>query len=688
MFDRRSFLAASAALPFAPAAFAQPAGKPEVGAWGFNVAGMDRATAPGDDFFKFANGKWVETTEIPADRSNLTSFAIIAETAAARTRTIIEAQAKSSAPAGSEPRKIGDYFATFMDEARIEQRGATPIQPDLARIAAIKDRVALARALGASVRADVDALNATNYYTPNILGLWVAEALEDTSRYRAYLMQGGLGMPDREYYLGDSPRFAELRAKYKTHIANQLRNAGLSDPDARAARVFDLEMKIARAHWSVDDTGDIQKTKTVWTRAQLATQAPGLNWTVFLAAVGLTGQPSLGIWQPTAIAGISKLTASEPLEAWQDYLAFHTVRHAAPFLSKAFVDESFEFYGRAMSGTPQQRERWKRGVDNTSAALGDAIGKLYVAKHFPPAAKAKAQEMAANVLKAFGQRIDALDWMSPVTKAAAKRKLANFRVAVGYPDRWIDYAGLQVVRGDALGNANRAELFERRRQLAKLGKPVDRTEWFMTPQTVNALFAPSQNSITFAAAILEPTFFDPNADAAVNYGAIGAVIGHEVTHGFDDLGAQFDERGNLRNWWTPQDLARFKAETRKLAEQYSAYEPLPGLHLNGQQVLGENIADVGGLAAAWDAYKLSLGGKPAPVIDGFTAEQRFFLGWAQNYRAKYREAALRRVVVTDVHSPGPWRSYTVRNLDGWYSAFDVKPGQRLYLAPADRVRIW
>jgi putative endopeptidase len=670
------------------ASAAPPKPKPMYGAFGFDVAGMDRSVAPGDDFFEYANGTWYKTTEIPPDRSSFNSFTAIAELAAQRTRAIIEDSARTNAAEGSEARKIGDYYASFMDEAGIQAQGAAPIKAELDRIAAIKTRRDLSAALGGTVRADVDVLNATNYYTPNIMGLWVAEDLNDTTKYRAYLLQGGLSMPDREYYVGASPRFAELRKKYQAHVAAQLKLAGYPQPEAAAARVVALETAIAKAHWTVDQSGDVQKGNTVWTRAELARKAPGLDWDAFLTAAGLQGEPRLGAWQDTAIAGISKLAGSQPLQAWRDYLAFHTVEDAAPYLSKPFVDEHFAFNGTALSGTPQQRERWKRGVDFTSAALGEAIGKLYVERHFPPERKAQAEEMAKNVLTAFGHRIDRIDWMTPETKAKARAKLANFRVYVGYPNRWRDYSGLQIVRGDAYGNQQRAELFELKRNLAKLGGPVDREEWFMSPQTVNALFAPSQNSIIFPAAILEPTFFDPNADAAVNYGAIGGVIGHEVSHGFDDLGAQFDIEGNLKNWWTPTDMAQFKARTKQLVDQYSAYEVFPDLKLNGEQVLGENIADVAGLATAYDAWKLSLNGQEAPVLDGFTGDQRFYLGWAQDYRSKYREAALRRNVVTDVHSPGKWRAYTVRNQDAWYPAFEVRPGQKLYLAPADRVRIW
>lgn len=671
----------------APAA-AAPRPMPEYGTFGFDAAGMDPSVKAGDDFFDYANGGWVRKTEIPADRSSLNTFSVISETAAKRTQAIIEDSAKANAPEGSEARKIGDYYASFMDEAAIEAKGIAPLKPELDRIGAIRTRRDLSRELGATLRADVDALNATDFYTERLFGLWVAEDLDDTTQYRPYLMQGGLGMPDREYYVGAGARFAELRGKYRAHVARMLSLAGHADAEASANRVLALETALAKVHWTVDQTADITKANTVWTRADLARKAPGIDWNAFLSAAGLPGQQRFGAWQDTAIAGTSRLVAGQPLQAWRDYLAFHAIERGAPYLSKPFVDEHFAFNGQALSGTPQQRERWKRGVDNTSAAMGEAIGKLYVERHFSPQAKAQVEEMAKNVLAAFGQRIDRIDWMTPATKAEARKKLANFRVYVGYPDRWRDYSGLSIVRGDAYGNWERGELFEYRRNLAKLGQPVDRHEWFMTPQTVNALFAPSQNSIIFPAAILNPTFFDPNADAAVNYGAIGGVIGHEVSHGFDDLGAQFDADGNLKNWWTPQDTVQFKARTKMLAEQYSAYEPLPGLRLNGEQVLGENIADVAGLAAAYDAWRMSLKGQPAPVLDGFTGEQRFYLGWAQNYRSKFREAALRRNVVTGVHSPGKYRALTVRNQDPWYGAFDVQPGQTLYLAPADRVRIW
>ncbi len=682
-------LAACATAPSADRTVAAAsAGKPKYGSFGFDEAGMDLSVAPGDDFYAYANGGWMKTTEIPADRGSYATFTTLADLAAERTRAIVEDAAKAQAPEGSNTQKIGDYYASFMDEAAIEAAGAAPLKPELDRVAAIRTRADLSRELGATLRADVDALNATDYTTDRLFGLWVAEDMNDASKYRPYLMQGGLWMPDRAYYLDQAPRFQELRAKYKAHVARMFALAGFTDGARRAERVLALETAIAKAHWTVDETGDVAKANNVWSRADLFTQAPGMDWDAWLRGSGLEQQPVFGPWQPSAFAGISKLVGNQPIATWKDYLAFHAIARGAPYLSKAFADESFAFNGTALAGTPQQRERWKRGVDNTSVALGEAVGKLYVERHFTPQAKAQMQEMVRNILVAFDARIDRLDWMSPETKTKAREKLKGFRVGVGYPDKWRDYSGLQVARDDAYGNWERAELFEYRRNLRKLGGPVDRDEWWMTPQTVNALNLPMQNMIVFPAAILEPTFFDPNADAAVNYGAIGGVIGHEVVHGFDDTGALFDAKGDLRNWWTDADMAQFRARGQALADQYSAYEPLPGLHLNGQQVLGENIADLAGLAVAYDAYHLSLKGKAAPVLDGFTPDQRFYFGWAQNYRAKFREASLRRSVLSGVHSPGEYRAQTVRNQDPWYRAFNVRPGQGLYLTPDQRVKIW
>ena len=686
-------LAACATAAPAPAPELAPppvaeAAKPKYGSFGFDVAGMDTAVAPGEDFYAYANGGWMKATEIPADSGSYNTFAVLRDLATERTRAILEDAVKTEAAPGTNARKIGDYYASFMDEAAIEAAGAAPLKPELDQIAAIRTRADLSRELGATLRADVDALNMTDYATDRLFGLWVAEDMNDTSRYRPYIMQGGLGLPDRAYYLDDSARFQDLRAQYRAHIAAMFALAGYADGEARAVRILALETAIAKAHWSVDATGDVARANNVWTHADLQKQAPGIDWNAWLQGAGMSDQPTFGAWQPSAIAGIAKLVGGKPIETWKDYLAFHAIERGAPYLSKAFADEHFAFNGTALAGTPQQRERWKRGVDNANAALGEAVGQLYVERHFTPQAKAQMQEMVKNILAAFDARIDRLDWMSAETKAKAKEKLAVFRVGVGYPDKWRDYSGLEIVRGDAYGNWRRGELFEYRRNLAKLKGTVDHDEWWINPQTVNALNLPMQNMIVFPAAILEPTFFDPNADAAVNYGAIGGVIGHEIVHGFDDTGALFDVKGDLKNWWTPADMAQFKARGQALAAQYSAYEPLPGLHLNGAQVLGENIADLAGLAAAYDAYHLSLEGQAAPVIDGFTADQRFYFGWAQNYRSKFREASLRRNVLSGVHSPGEYRALTVRNLDPWYPAFEVKPGQDLYLAPEQRVKIW
>jgi putative endopeptidase len=466
-----------------------------------------------------------------------------------------------------------------------------------------------------------------------------------------------------------------------------LRLTGYDDVETRAKRVFDLEAAIARTHWNQVDTADPSKTNNPFKRADFAAKAPGLDWDAYFQAAGLAGQADFIVAQPSAIAGISKLTASEPIEAWKDWLAFRAIARAAPFLPKAFVAEDFAFNGKTLAGTPQLQERWKRGVNVVNNAMGEAVGKLYVEKYFTPQAKAEAQEIVKNLIAAFDKRIAANDWMSPATREKARAKLHTLTVGIGYPDRWRDFSGLEVRAGDAFGNWRRADLFEYRYQLAKLKGPVDRNEWHLLPHQVNALNAPLQNSIVFPAAILEPTFYDPSADPAVNYGAIGGVIGHEITHSFDDTGALFDPQGKLSNWWTEADFANFRARGKALAEQFSKYCPLD-ICVNGELTLGENIADLGGLNAAYDAYHLSLGGKPAPTIDGFTADQRIFLGWAQNYRSKFREPTLRRLLLTDPHSPGEFRADMVRNLDAWYPAFDVKPGQKLALTPEQRVRIW
>ncbi len=650
------------------------------------LSGMDAAVVPGNDFFRYANGQWLRSTEIPPDRSQYGTTSVMAELTLQRTQSLLQ-QARS-APAGSEARKVGDYYATFMDEAGIEQKGLRPLQPQLARIAAIGDRRQLARELGSTLRTDVDALNNTEFHTGNLFGLWVAQDLDDPSRYAPFLLQGGLGMPDRSFYIDPSAHMAAIRDKYRAHIAAVLRLAKISDADAKAARIYGLEERIAQAHWTRAESEQVRKADNHWPRADLDRRAPGLDWASFLSAAGLQDQAELVLWQPSAVIGIAALVGSEPLATWKDYLTFHAIEHFSNDLPKAFVDEQFAFYGGVLSGTPEQRPRWKRAVDATNDALGEAVGKLYVQHFFPPAEKRRAEAMVRNLLAAFGTRIDHLQWMSPATKVKAKAKLATLKVSVGYPDKWRDYSGLQVVPGDAFGNLQRAELFEYHRNLAKLGKPVDRGEWAMTPQLVNAVNLPVMNAINFPAAILQPPDFDPKRPMVMDYGAIGATIGHEISHSFDDQGALFDASGKLQNWWTPQDLAHFEASAAQLAAQFDAYRPFPDVHVNGQQTLSENVADVAGLAAAYDAYHLAAGTHSAPAAGTFSDDQLFFLSFAQSWRQKIREPALRQRLVTDGHAPAEYRADTVRNLDPWYPAFNVEPGQTLYLSADDRVRMW
>jgi putative endopeptidase len=653
---------------------------------GLDLAGIDRSVAPGDDFFRYANGAWVKATEIPPDRSSYGPAEQLAELTAERTAELVRNTA--AAPAGSEARKIGDYYASFMDEAGIEKQGLEPLQPALRRIDAIKDRAQLAQALGATLRADVDVLNNTNLQTPNLLGLWVAQDLDDPARYVPFLLQGGLGMPDRDYYLNPSQNMADIRAKYQAHIAGMLALAHVADAQGKAARIFDLERRMAQVHWSRAQSEEVLKGNNHWARKDFAVRAPGLDWEAFLGAAGLARQQQFVVWQPSALTGLSALTASEALETWKDYLRFHALEANAAYLPQAFVEEHFAFNGRVLSGTPQLRPRWKRAMADTNNALGEAVGKLYVQRYFPPAEKARAEAMVRNLLAAFAVRIDRLGWMAPETRAKAKAKLATLKVGVGYPDKWRDYSGLKVVRGDAFGNAQRAELFEYQRNLAKFGTAVDRSEWVMNPQLVNAVNLPAMNALNFPAAILQPPYFDPNRDPVMDYGATGATIGHEISHSFDDQGALFDAGGRLNNWWTKRDFAHFEAAGARLVAQFDAYRPFPDIAVNGKQTLSENIADVAGLSVAHDAWRLTLAGKPAPAAAGFSAEQLFFLSFAQSWRQKIREPALRQRIVTDGHAPAEYRADTVRNLDPWYDAFGVKPGQQLYLAPADRVRVW
>jgi len=676
-------------LAAAPCGAAEPGAKAPVKAAagaGLDLQGLDRTVAAGDDFYTFANGAWRARTVIPADRSSYGTSEMLTELTDRRTADLIRDAA--NAEPGTEARKIGDYYTSFMDEEAIEHKGLLPLEAVFARIRPIQDRMTLAGILGGTLRADVDVLNATRFATPNVFGLWVAQDLDNPRRYLPFLLQGGLGLPDREYYLDGSEAMKAVRASYAAHLAAMLKLAKVPDPEGKAARVLALETRIARVHWSRVATEDVKKGDNHWTRKDFETRAPGLDWKAFFLAAGLRRQQDFVVWQPSALQGIAALVGSEPIEDWKALLTCHAIEKGADCLPRAFAEEQFAFYGKVLDGTPQLRERWKRAVDDTSRALGEAVGKLYVQKYFPASEKARAQAMVRNILAAFGKRIDALAWMAPETKARAKAKLAALKVGVGYPDTWRDYTGLRVVPGDAFGNAERAEAFEYRRNLDKLGRPVDRGEWVMTPQTVNAVNLPAMNALNFPAAILQPPYFDPSHPAAVDYAATGATIGHEISHSFDDQGALFDAEGRLDNWWTEADFAHFKASGEQLARQFSSYRPFPDLAVNGQQTLSENIADVAGLAAAYDAYHLSLGGGKAPRSQGFTGDQQFFLSYAQSWRAMRREPALRQELLTDGHAPEEYRADTVRNLDAWYQAFAVKPGQKLYLAPRDRVQVW
>jgi putative endopeptidase len=655
---------------------------------GVDRAGIDHSVKPGDDFDGYASGNWRKTAVIPADRASTGIFLQVFQKAEQRNAELIKAAAASNTPAGSNERKIADYYAAFMDQAGIAKHGLSPLKPELTTIDAIKTPADLASVLGSQLRSDVDPINATNFSTEHLFGLFVTQGLEDSAHNVAYLLQGGLGMPNRDYYLATDKDMVGIRARYQSYIATQLRNAGIVGADAKAKAIFELEMKIAKVQESLVESEDVHKANNPWNTADFASKAPGLDWSAYLRAAGLDAQKQITVWQPSAIKGISALVASEPLDTWKAFLTFHTINHSAGLLPPAYADASFDFYGHTLQGTPKQRDRWKRAIGAVNNDLGDAVGQIYVKKYFPASSKAQVKQMVDNILAAFNDRVDQLDWMTPATKQKAKAKIATVRVGVGYPETWRDYADLTIRRDDAVGNHLRAEQHEYRHQLAKLGQPIDKGEWWMTPQTVNAVNLPLQNALNFPAAILEAPFFDPKADAASNYGSIGAVIGHEISHSFDNTGAEFDAQGRLANWWTPEDQAHFKAAGQKLVAQYNAYEPLPGLHINGQQTLGENIADVSGLTIAWIAYHKSLDGKPAPVIDGLTGDQRFFLAFAQSWRTKTRPAALRAQVIGDGHAPGRFRAQTVRNLDAWYDAFSPRPGEKLYLAPGDRVKIW
>jgi len=686
VFSRFSKLGLACTAVCASIGWAQNTAAPET--HGIVVANIDRSVKPGDDFFRYAIGEWLKRTEIPPDRVSVDVWSKLGDLSNKRTADLIAEIAKSNPPAGSNERKVADLYNSYMDGAGIEAKGLAPLGPHLEAIAAIHDKRKLARALGESLRADVDALNNTNYHTPNLFGLWVAGGFNDSDHYAPYLMQGGLELPDREYYLGDDEHSKQIRAQYQSHISAMLKLTGFTDTDARAARVLELEHALAQTHRTLADNEDIHKANNTWTQADFKAKAPGLDWDEYFAGAGLGKIKSFIVWQPEAFTGESALVASTLLETWKDWLAYHVIEAYAGVLPKAMAEERFAFFGKTLFGAQQQRPRWQRGVFVVDGLLGDVVGKEYAKRYFPPEAKSQAEAMVSNLMAAFRKRIEALPWMNPSTKAEAEAKLSTLYVGVGYPETWHNYSNFEVKPDDIFGNLWRGDLAEYQRQVARLGKAVDRHEWWMTPQTVNAVNLPLQNALNFPAAILQPPFYDPKAPAAANYGAIGSVIGHEISHTFDTEGSAFDSKGRLRNWWTPEDLKHFEAATARLAAQYDTYKPFPDLSLNGKQTLVENIADVAGLADAYDGFRASLKGKAAPMQDGFTGDQQFFLAFGQTRGGKVRGAALRQQVMTDPHAPGEFRAATVRNIDAWYAAFDVKPGEKLYLAPGDRVRIW
>jgi predicted metalloendopeptidase len=655
------------------------------------AADMDPSILPGNDFYTYANGAWLKATSIPADQSDFNSFTQLRNLNRERLAKLIRDTAASAPAEGSMARQVADYYQSVMDEAAIESKGLTPLRPTLQRIDAITGGATLAHFLGSTLRADVDILNATSLHTDHLFGLWVAQDLDDPSRYAPFLLQGGLGMPDRDYYVTESPHMRELQQKYRTYVATLLRLSGstTAKADAAAARIYELERRIAEVHVARADSEDVQRGHNHWSRRDFATRAPGLDWGAFFTGAQLAKPAVFVVWQPTAVTGISALAKSVPLSTWKAYLRFHAISEFAGLLPKAYVDARFAFYGSALAGTPELPERWKRAVDRTSDALGDAVGQLYVQQYFPPEAKQSIELLVQNLIAAFGSHIDALEWMAPETRVQAKAKLAVLKVGVGYPDQWIDYSALQVTAGDAFGNAERADLFHYHQELSKLTRPeVDRSEWVTSPQTVNAFNLPAMNAINFPAAILQAPFFDPNRPAVLNYGAIGAIIGHEISHSFDDQGAQFDADGKLHDWWTAADYSHFKESSKQLIAQYDAYKPFPDLSVNGKQTLSENIADLAGLSVAYSAYRSSLGGGEAPPLEGFSGDQQFFLSFGQTWHSKYREPMLRQVIISDGHPPEQYRALTVRNVDAWYAAFNVQPGEALYLAPAERVRMW
>jgi len=654
----------------APAAAATD--RPQYGTFGFDEAGMDRNVAAGDNFYAFANGNWDRTTEIPADQSNYGAFNVLDDLSRTRTRAILEEAARTP---GS---RIGDFYASFMDEGAANSAGIRPLQPMLDEIRGLADRAQWAAELGKLAR----------YGMRGPIGARIDSDERHPDVEIVHLSQSGLGLPDRDYYLSEDPALAAKRNAYQAYLAQLLTLAGEQNAEARAAAVVGFERDIAQVQWTRVQNRDEDATYNRWAAGDFATNAPGFDWAAFFRESGFADQRELLVAQPTAFTGTARVIGAAPQAVLNDYLLLRVIDRMAPFLSQNFVDANFAFRGTVLNGTPQNEDRWKRGVGLVTRMIPDDVSRIYVERYFPPETKAAADELVRNVIAAMDHRLQTLSWMAPATRERARAKLRAFTPKIGYPSFWHDYSVIRISRTNLVQNVLNAAEWDYNNDLHKLGRPVDRREWGMTPMTINAYANPVWNEIVFPAAILQPPFFDPHADMAVNYGGIGAVIGHEMSHHFDDQGSKYDEHGALVEWWTPQDRENFNRLTEALAAQYDAYEPLPGHHVNGHLTLGENIADLAGLTVAYEAYHRALGGRPAPVIDGLTGDQRFYLGWAQVWRRKYREANLLQRLLTDPHSPSEQRAAVVRNLDPWYSAFNVRAGQRLYLAPDQRVRIW
>ena len=644
---------------------------------GVDLQYVDQSVRPQDDLYRHLNGKWLDSFQIPADKGPYGSFTYLYDATQEQLRVIVDGLDGSG---DAEARKIADLYASFMDESRLEALGLKPLQAEFEAIDAISDKK--------EIPALIAHLNRIGAGAPYAFS--INQDARNSLQYAVIVRQSGLGMPDRDYYLKDDAKLKDTRAKYLVHIGKMLGMAGDADAQSHAAAILDLETALAQVQWTRVENRDPIKTYNKTAIAELPQLMPGYAWPEYLRASDIAGRvDSVIINQPSYFSGLDKLMRETPLPDWKAYFKWHVLSAAAPYMSKAFVDERFAFSGTVLSGIPENRDRWKRGVTLIDDALGEALGKRYVAKYFPPQNKARMEALIANMLEAYRRDIDTLDWMSPETRKGAQAKLTKLVTKIGYPNTWRDYGALQISRDDLWGNVVRANEFEYRRNLNKLGKPVDRSEWGMTPQTINAYYNPLMNEIVFPAAILQPPFFNVQADDAVNYGGIVAVIGHEMSHGFDDRGSQYDADGNLRDWFTPEDHQKFKAKTRVLVAQYSTYEPVPGFPVNGELTLGENIGDNSGLAIAYKAYRLSLAGKTPPVIDGFTGEQRLYLGWVQVWRGKEREAEAIQRIKSDPHSPAAVRGTApVVNQEGFYAAFGVKQGDKMYLPPEKRVNIW